>query len=313
MSAPFAQINQGPPSATGYVTSPDALFLDRQNAIVGCSGDSNDYQAFRTTFSMTFAQLALTAITTAQTLFSKVIPAGMLNMAGRTIAVKGTLLYSTTSANVATITIALKLGSVTLCTITTAATNTTASVNLPVNFEFDFTVSATGAVGVIQSHGWVGANIGTAAAAAIAEYLDTNVDGALTVTIGTNPAVADTITINGTLVTFIVNGGTPVGNQVALGTTATATATALYTFLAASADANIVKSTWTNPSAGVVLGTAKAANFVPAATTSVTAKITLSNTAVNLLAQNTLAVTIAASGSGLPSAQVQIGSIEVVA
>ena len=76
------------------------------------------------------------------------------------------------------------------------------------------------------------------AAAAIADYLDTNVFTQNTITVGTNPTTGATITINGTLVTFIVNGGTPVGNQVALGTTAAATATALYTFLAASTDAN---------------------------------------------------------------------------
>ncbi|MGA9668413.1 MAG: hypothetical protein WBQ94_04350 [Terracidiphilus sp.] len=136
-------------------------------------------------------QTALTAITTAQTLLSKAMPAGSLNVAGRTLRVRGALIYSTTIANVATITIALKLGSVTLCTITTAATNTAASTNLPIQFDFTLTVAATGAAATIQSHGTVSANIGTAAAGAITVYADTNtaVSSAVDLTIAETLAV----------------------------------------------------------------------------------------------------------------------------
>jgi hypothetical protein len=120
------------------------------------------------------AQTAKTAITTAQTLLSFAFAAGALNVIGRKLRVKGVLIYSTTAANVATISFALKLGTVTLCTITTAATNTTASTSLPIHFEFELTVVTLGATATLESHGRVEANIGTTAAAAVAVYLDTN-------------------------------------------------------------------------------------------------------------------------------------------
>jgi hypothetical protein len=120
-------------------------------------------------------QTALTAITTAQNLFTQVMAAGALNLVGRTVRVRGTVIYSTTSTNVATITIAIKLGAVTLCSITTGATNTAASSNLPIQFEFLLTVVTAGSAGMINAHGSVTANIGTVAAPNTAIYLDTNV------------------------------------------------------------------------------------------------------------------------------------------
>ena len=54
-----------------------------------------------------------------------------------------------------------------------------------------------------------------------------------------NPANNDTVTVDGTLVTFVT--GTPSGNQVKIGASALATAQALQTFLSASADVNISK------------------------------------------------------------------------
>ncbi len=96
------------------------------------------------------------------------------------------------------------------------------------------------------------------------------------ITIGTNPANNDTVTINGTVVTFVTSGAS--GNQVNLGGTAALTATALYTFLNGSADTQISKLTWTNPSSGVVHGvdkTAGAAGNSYTLATSVPAKITV--------------------------------------
>jgi hypothetical protein len=119
-------------------------------------------------------QAALSNITVAQNLFTQLMAGGALNLLGRTLRVRGTVIYSTTATNVATITIAIKLGAVTLCSITTAATNTAASANLPIQFEFLLTVSTTGTAGMINAHGSVTANIGTAAAAVATVYLDTN-------------------------------------------------------------------------------------------------------------------------------------------
>jgi hypothetical protein len=71
------------------------------------------------------------------------------------------------------------------------------------------------------------------------------------ITLAANPANGDTLTINSTVVTFVTSGAT--GNQVNIGSTAALTATALYTMLNASTDANLIKSQpYTNPSSGVV-------------------------------------------------------------
>lgn len=58
-----------------------------------------------------------------------------------------------------------------------------------------------------------------------------------TVTLTANPAANDTLTINGTAVTFVA--ASPTGSQVLIGTNAAATAANLQAFLAASADSNL--------------------------------------------------------------------------
>jgi hypothetical protein len=66
-----------------------------------------------------------------------------------------------------------------------------------------------------------------------------------------NPRNGDTVTINGTAVTFVTSGAT--GNQVNIGANAAATATALCTMLNASSDKNLKRSQpYTNRIAGVV-------------------------------------------------------------
>jgi hypothetical protein len=307
------RLSFGPLNAAG--TNPydqQALIQDTQNNILEISGASRLRAALFSRLAIIENALALTAITTAQTLLSLALNAGAINVLNRRLGIRGSMVYSSTTGNVATITLALTLGGVTLCSISTTATNTTASTNLPLDFEFELVVATTGASAAILSTGSVKVNLGTAAAAAITEFLDTNVGSSDTITVGTNPAVADTITVNGTLVTFIVNGGTPAGNQVALGTTAAATATALYTFLAASTDTNIAKATWTNPSSTVVLGVSKVAGFTPWATTSVPAKITFSTPTVNLLTAETLAVTITTGTAAIPSAQLLLGEVDII-
>lgn len=64
------------------------------------------------------------------------------------------------------------------------------------------------------------------------------------VTFAGNPANNDTVTLNGTAVTFKAAG--PVGNQVLIGATLGATLTNLVTFLNASVDANISQATYSN-------------------------------------------------------------------
>jgi hypothetical protein len=172
------RVTYGPPSANGVnAFDQKALVLDQTNGVLYVSGAVNNRKLMVAMGAplVLAAQTALTAITTAQSLLSFIFGAGALNVTGRKIRVKGVLIYSTTIANVATISFALTLGGVTLCTITTAATNTAASANLPIHFEFELTVATLGATATIESHGRVDANIGTVAAAAGAVYLDTNV------------------------------------------------------------------------------------------------------------------------------------------
>ena len=63
-----------------------------------------------------------------------------------------------------------------------------------------------------------------------------------TLTLVSNPANLATVTIQGTVVTFVT--GTPSGNQVQIGASANATALALQVFLAASTDVNLILSTY---------------------------------------------------------------------
>lgn len=63
-----------------------------------------------------------------------------------------------------------------------------------------------------------------------------------TITFTGQPSPADTVTIDGTLVTFVASG--PTGNQVLIGSTDQITAANLWTFLMNSVDVNISKATY---------------------------------------------------------------------
>lgn len=168
----------GPPFANGINTfDQKAIMMDQTNGTLYVSGSANGRKAMLLMGApqVLSAQPVITAITTPQGLLAFTFVAGALNVTRRKIRVKGTMIYSTTAANVATITLSLSLGGVALCTITTAATNTAASTNLPIHFEFELTVVSLGATATLESHGRVDANIGTAAAGAVTTYLDTNV------------------------------------------------------------------------------------------------------------------------------------------
>jgi hypothetical protein len=89
------------------------------------------------------------------------------------------------------------------------------------------------------------------------------------ITLASNPSASDTVTVNGTAVTFVASGAS--GNQVNIGVSAAATATSLFNFLNASGDTNITESKpYTNSSSGVVAFAAGVGSpaFVPTITTS---------------------------------------------
>jgi hypothetical protein len=62
-----------------------------------------------------------------------------------------------------------------------------------------------------------------------------------TITFSAQPAVGDTIVLNGTSIAFIANGAVPAAGQVALGLTQTATIENLMAYLIASTDVQLVK------------------------------------------------------------------------
>ena len=175
MSAPFAQINQGPPSATGKVTSPDALYLDRQNNIAGTSGDGNQYVALQCVRNLQNAQTALSTITTAQALYTFALSKGEMNMLNRSYTLSGYAIYTSPGTTTPTFTFTLVLGGVTIATITTGAVSATASTNMPIQFEFTITVTATGASGSVEVHGEVDINLtANTPAGVLTYYPDTN-------------------------------------------------------------------------------------------------------------------------------------------
>jgi hypothetical protein len=128
------------------------------------------------TLQLTGAQTALTTITTAQTMDSFSLPAGLMNSTSRTLQVCFAGVYTSPGTTAPTLTFALKIGSsVTPISITSAALSTTASTNMPFQGCFDVKTAAIGATGNDEAHGYADVNISAnTPAAAVARYLDTN-------------------------------------------------------------------------------------------------------------------------------------------
>lgn len=71
------------------------------------------------------------------------------------------------------------------------------------------------------------------------------------ITFSGNPANGDTVTINGTAITFVTSGAT--GNQINIGASLAVTQQSLMTFLQASADVNLTKVLYSWPNSGSVI------------------------------------------------------------
>jgi len=125
---------------------------------------------------ITPAQTALSTITTAQTLDSLTLPAGVMNNVNRDLRVCFQGVYTSPGTTTPTITVALKIGSsVTPITITSAAISSTASTNMPFQGCYDVATAAVGATGTDEAHGYLDVNISAnTPAAASTRYLDTN-------------------------------------------------------------------------------------------------------------------------------------------
>jgi hypothetical protein len=181
-----------------------ALIADAQNGILsmvtGTLGAPSGKVSAQSALYIIPTQTAVTAITTAQTLFSKALNAGALNVAGRTGLFTAYGIYTSPGSSTPTMTFALTLGGVTLMTVTTAAISTTASTSLQWQFTCQFTVVTAGASGTIEAHGNVGVNISAnTPGAALAEYADQNTAVSSAVNLTTALTIALTIAASSTV------------------------------------------------------------------------------------------------------------------
>lgn len=170
------RVTRGPFTVTGQNPQDEkALVLDRLNNILETSGDSHTLAACQTALLILGSQTALSTVTTAQNLINQSINAGVLNKSNRKLKIRGRGIYTTPGTTTPVLTIALLVNGVSVCSIATAALSSTASSNMPFEFDFTITTASTGSTGTLEAHGKLGANItANTPAAAIATYLDTN-------------------------------------------------------------------------------------------------------------------------------------------
>lgn len=152
-------------------------------------------------YSLAGAQAA-TTVNTATTITgsSFTIPAGLMNVAGKTIEGEAWLTNINTTGT-PTVAIAVKIGSVTLATCTSAAI--TNAVTAPVHFTFTVKTAAVGATGTDEAH--CALDIPLAAAAnAVGRYMDNNTAVSSTydhtaanalVLVGTSAGASNTLTL----------------------------------------------------------------------------------------------------------------------
>lgn len=162
-------ISQGVPP-TSNPNAPGSLIVDVVDGALYLVPNSGTPKALSSLIASLVNQTALTAITTAQTLFSVALGAGALNMVGRVLRVHGYVVFNTTAANVATVTLVLKLGGVTLGTILTTATNTAALTGAPLEFDFLIAVTTAGSSGAVVVSGGVNVQLGATIGAALTPF-----------------------------------------------------------------------------------------------------------------------------------------------
>lgn len=198
MSGPFARISSGPTGTTD--TNKQALIFDKTNNIVSSVGDSGNVQAHQTCALVLAAQTALTTITTAQNLLSLAFPAGALNVVNRVITVTISGIYTSPGTTTPTLTFVVKLGGVTLCTITTTGVSSTLSTNMPFTLQFTLQVVTNGATATLETHGIAMVNLtANTPAAGVTQFNDTNVAVSSAVNLVTAATLLVTIAASSTI------------------------------------------------------------------------------------------------------------------
>jgi hypothetical protein len=196
MASPFAKTTFGPPAPGITDTDKGALIADVLNGVVEMVDNNGNTHGIETMLQLLQAQTALTTITTAQTLFSRALPAGALNKLNRTILITGTVIF-TVGAGTPTCTIAITLGGVTLCTITTAAL--AVSTNAQLVFQFTLSVASVGASGTLEAHGSVSVQLSGTLGTAIPQYFDQNIAVSSAVNLTSALTLAATIAASTTM------------------------------------------------------------------------------------------------------------------
>jgi hypothetical protein len=171
MSGAFAKTTFGPPAPGTTDTDKGALIADVQTPAIEMVDTLGNTHGLESTLLLLQAQTALATITTAQTLMSLALAAGALNKTNRALRVSGTVIF-TVSTGTPTATIVVKLGTVTLFTVTTAAL--AASTGGQLTFEVLISVATTGSSGTLEAHGEITAQLSTALGTAVAQYADQN-------------------------------------------------------------------------------------------------------------------------------------------
>jgi hypothetical protein len=180
------------PAGTNKYESPGSIIVDAVTGMIQTVNNQRQVITQQSAIAAAGAQTTITAITTAQDLYSKAIAAGILNQVGRTLSVSGWGVYSTAGGTTPTLTFALIFAGVTLCTITTAAINTAANTNLQFQFNFQVTVITTGTTATLEAHGTVSANLSAnTPGAALSAFGDQNT----AVSSATNLAAAGTLEV----------------------------------------------------------------------------------------------------------------------
>jgi phage baseplate assembly protein gpV len=171
MSDAFARRTLGPPVGGTTDTNKGALIADAQTPALEFVDSSGNTHGVETTTLLLQAQTALTTITTAQNLFTLAFLAGALNKTNRALRISGTVIFTT--AGTPTITLSIKLGTVTLVAILTPAIGN-AQTNGQMAFEFIVSVATAGSSGTLETHGELTVQGGSALSAGVVQYLDQN-------------------------------------------------------------------------------------------------------------------------------------------
>ena len=191
------RIQAFPPSAVSVVDEPGALSVDSTLGQLFVINKANQAVAARAAAQVLPAQTPLTTITTAQTMLTLNFAAGELNAVGRTISIFGSIVFTSPAAT-PTITIAVKLGATTLCTITSAAV-AGSQTNAQLQFEFELTTASTGASGSIEAHGAIGVQLSATLSTALAWYADQNTAATGSLNLTTAEALTVTIAASSTI------------------------------------------------------------------------------------------------------------------